>query len=144
MIDESKVKNFGRPEDIQPSSAPFRWSAMPTETLLRFLDEIRATLPSTNLVDMNMEEELILQYQAVRSLQNSIFDDEGVPANQKAQVANSVASVLSSLADLQNKTYTSERFKRIETLLIRHLSKLPEETAAVFLEDYEQTLAALK
>lgn len=144
MIDESKVKNFGRPEDVQPSSTPFRWSAMPTETLLRFLDEIRATLPSTNLVDMNMEEELILQYQAVRSLQNSIFDDETVPANQKAQVANSVASVLSSLADLQNKTYTSERFKRIETLLIRHLSKLPEETAAVFLEDYEQTLAALK
>lgn len=141
MIDESKVKDFNRTE---PAQAPFRWSALPIETLLKYFDEIRATLPSTKLVDMNMEDELLLQYQAVRALQNSIIDDDEVPANQKAQVANAVASVLGSLADLQNKTYSSERFKRIETLLIRHLSKLPEDTAAAFLEDYEKTLKALK
>ena len=141
MIDESKVKDFNRTE---PAQAPFRWSALPIETLLKYFDEIRATLPSTKLVDMNMEDELLLQYQAVRALQNSIIDDDEVPANQKAQVANAVASVLSTLADLQNKTYSSERFKRIETLLVRHLSKLPEDTAAAFLEDYEKTLKALK
>ena len=141
MIDESKVKDFNRAE---PAQAPFRWSALPIETLLKYFDEIRATLPSTKLVDMNMEDELILQYQAVRALQNSIIDDDEVPANQKAQVANAVASVLGSLADLQNKTYSSERFKRIETLLIRHLSKLPEDTAAAFLEDYERILDTLK
>ena len=141
MIDESKVKDFNRTE---PAQAPFRWSALPIETLLKYFDEIRATLPSTKLVDMNMEDELLLQYQAVRALQNSIIDDDEVPANQKAQVANAVASVLGSLADLQNKTYSSERFKRIETLLIRHLSKLPEDTAAAFLEDYERILDTLK
>ncbi len=139
MIDESKVKNFGRCEET--STSPFRWSALPLETLLRYLDEIRQVLPATTLLDMNMEEELILQFQAVRTLQNTILDDESVPANQKAQVANSVASVLGSIADLQNKVYSSERFKRIETLLIRHLNKLPEEVAAAFLEDYEQLVA---
>ena len=139
MIDESKVKNFGRGEET--STSPFRWSALPLETLLRYLDEIRQVLPATTLLDMNMEEELILQFQAVRTLQNTILDDESVPANQKAQVANSVASVLGSIADLQNKVYSSERFKRIETLLIRHLNKLPEDTAAAFLEDYEQLVA---
>lgn len=141
MIDESKVKDFNRTE---PAQAPFRWSALPIETLLKYFDEIRATLPSTKLVDMNMEDELLLQYQAVRALQNSIIDDDEVPANQRAQVANSVAGVLSTLADLQNKTYSSERFKRIETLLVRHLSKLPEDTAAAFLEDYERLLDTLK
>jgi hypothetical protein len=139
MIDESKVKNFGRGEET--STAPFRWSALPLETLLRYLDEIRQVLPATTLLDMNMEEELILQFQAVRTLQNTILDDISVPANQKAQVANSVASVLGSIADLQNKVYSSERFKRIETLLIRHLNKLPEDVAAAFLEDYEQLVA---
>lgn len=139
MIDESKVKNFGRGEET--STSPFRWSALPLETLLRYLDEIRQVLPATTLLDMNMEEELILQFQAVRTLQNTILDDESVPANQKAQVANSVASVLGSIADLQNKVYSSERFKRIETLLIRHLNKLPEDVAAAFLEDYEQLVS---
>ncbi len=138
MIDESKVKNFGRGEET--STSPFRWSALPLETLLRYLDEIRQVLPATTLLDMNMEEELILQFQAVRTLQNTILDDISVPANQKAQVANSVASVLGSIADLQNKVYSSERFKRIETLLIRHLNKLPEDVAAAFLEDYESLL----
>lgn len=141
MIDESKVKNFGRGEET--STSPFRWSALPLETLLRYLDEIRQVLPATTLLDMNMEEELILQFQAVRTLQNTILDDESVPANQKAQVANSVASVLGSIADLQNKVYSSERFKRIETLLIRHLNKLPEDVAAAFLEDYEQMITTL-
>ena len=139
MIDESKVKNFGRGEET--STSPFRWSALPLETLLRYLDEIRQVLPATTLLDMNMEEELILQFQAVRTLQNTILDDISVPATQKAQVANSVASVLGSIADLQNKVYSSERFKRIETLLIRHLNKLPEDVAAAFLEDYEQLVA---
>lgn len=139
MIDESKVKNFGRGDET--STSPFRWSALPLETLLRYLDEIRQVLPATTLLDMNMEEELILQFQAVRTLQNTILDDISVPANQKAQVANSVASVLGSIADLQNKVYSSERFKRIETLLIRHLNKLPEDVAAAFLEDYEQLVA---
>lgn len=139
MIDESKVKNFGRGEET--STPTFRWSALPLETLLRYLDEIRQVLPATTLLDMNMEEELILQFQAVRTLQNTILDDISVPANQKAQVANSVASVLGSIADLQNKVYSSERFKRIETLLIRHLNKLPEDVAAAFLEDYEQLVA---
>ena len=139
MIDERTVKNYERGAQAAPPT--FRWSALPLETLLRYLDEIRQVLPATTLLDMNMEEELILQFQAVRTLQNTILDDISVPANQKAQVANSVASVLGSIADLQNKVYSSERFKRIETLLIRHLNKLPEDVAAAFLEDYEQLVA---
>lgn len=142
MIDESRVKNFGRGEET--STPTFRWEALPVATLLRYLDEIRAALPYNSLVDMDMERELILQFQAVRELQNTIIDDESVPANQKAQVANSVASVLGSIAELQNKIYSSERFKRIETLLIRHLNKLPEDVAAAFLEDYEAVLEKLK
>jgi len=47
---------------------------------------------------------------------------------------------LSKLADLQLGVFSSERFKRIETLLIRTLNKLPEELSAEFLEIYENTI----
>ena len=143
MIDESKVKDLGGSNQATATS-PFKWNALPESTLLRYLDEIKAVLPATALVEMNMEEELILQYQAVRALQGSVIDDETIPVNQRAQVANSVASSLSKIAELQMEIYTSERFKRIETLLIRHLTKLPEDTAAAFLDDYEKLLESLK
>lgn len=146
MIDENKVKEIStRQEPSSPTaSSGFKWASLPTETLLRYLDEIKACLPPTALVDMNMEEELIRQYQAVRALQSTIIDDLDTPVNQKAQVANSVASSLGRLAELQLSIYSSERFKRVETLLIRHLSKLPEDVAAAFINDYEQLLEALK
>jgi len=141
MIDSNKTKDIGAGA---PSNAPFKWHALPIETLLRYHDEIKAVLPPASLAEMNMEEELIRQFQAVRALQNSIIDDDTIPPNQKAQVANSVASSLSKLADLQLGVFSSERFKRIETLLIRHLKKLPEDTAMAFIEDYEQLLEAMK
>lgn len=143
MIDESKVKNLSSGSN-SPGSATFQWAHMPQETLLQYLDEIKAVLNSTSLVEMNMEEELVLQYRAVKALQGRVIDDLETPANQRAQVANAVASSLARLADLQMTIYTSERFKRIETLLIRHLRKLPEDMAAQFLDDYEELLERLK
>ena len=143
MIDESKVKNLSSGSN-SPGSATFQWAHMPQETLLQCLDEIKAVLNSTSLVEMNMEEELVLQYRAVKALQGRVIDDLETPANQRAQVANAVASSLARLADLQMTIYTSERFKRIETLLIRHLRKLPEDMAAQFLDDYEELLEQLK
>jgi hypothetical protein len=139
MIDESKVKNLS--SGSNPSESPrFQWAHMPQETLLQYLDEIKAVLNSTSLVEMNMEEELVLQYRAVKALQGRVIDDLETPANQRAQVANAVASSLTRLADLQMTIYTSERFKRVETLLIRHLSKMPEDVAAQFLDDYESMI----
>ena len=147
MIDESRVKDLNSSsQQGQTSGKPptFQWAHMPQETLLRYLDEIKAALKATNLIEMNMEEELVLQFQAVKALQGSVLDDVETPANQRAQVANAVASSLSRLADLQMEVYNSERFKRVESLLIRHLRKLPEDVAAAFLDDYEETLSQLK
>ena len=140
MFDDSKTISFN---DTQVTSPKFHWSAMPLETLLRCMDEIRAVLPPTNLSKMNMEEEMILQYRAIRELQNSVLDDDSIPANQRAQVANAVAASLNKLADLQKDIYMSERFKLIENLLIRTLGKLPEDLAASFLDEYEKILQGL-
>lgn len=126
----------------EPKLAPFKWSAYPVQQLIAWRDEITRHLPPTNLKDMNLEEELLLQFHAVRDLQGTVLEDEEIPLNQRAQLANNVASTLSKLIEMQEKVYTQERFKLMEGILIRCLNRLPEESAAQFLDEYERALKA--
>lgn len=123
-----------------PKLALVNWDLLSEEEILNCYDEIARRLPPVKLSEMNLEKELLLQFHTVRGLQTKVMDDDDVAVNQRAQVANSVASNLNKLADLQSTIYTSERFKMIEGALIRCISKLPEELAEKFLADYEQIL----
>lgn len=141
MIDDSKTLKFESPSELNPPpSAKFHWKSLPLSLLLQYRDEINSALPSTELSKMNMEEEMLLQYHAIRELQNDIIGEDTIPPNQKAQVANAVAASLNKLAELQASLYTTERFKNIENILIRNLSKLPEEIASEFLTEYEKEI----
>lgn len=130
--DESPVKS-GR-------ITRFNWGSMPVEELLTHYDEIQQFLPPTSLSDMDLEKELLLQFHTIRALQNRVMDDDEIPVNQRAQVANSVANSINKLTDLQNAIYTTERFKQIEGKLIRMLAKRDDEFAAKFIEEYETIL----
>jgi hypothetical protein len=116
------------------------WDLLSLEELLSAYADVQKRLPALELSQMNLEKELLLQFHTVRALQNRVMDDEEVAVNQRAQVANSVASSLNRLADLQQTIYTSERFKMIEGALIRAMSKLPEKVSEKFLADYEQII----
>lgn len=107
------------------------------EELLNLRSEIEALLPSTKLKDMDLEKELVLQYHKLQSLQTRALEDDRTPANQLAQVANSVTTTLNQLVAMQTKHHTSERFKEIENLMIKYMKKLPLEVAEAFLDDYE-------
>ena len=120
------------------------WKNLPVQVLLKYLDEIKSCLPAVNLGGMNLEEELVLQFTATKALQSDVMDDETIAANQRAQVANSVAATLQKLIDMQEKVYTLERWKSIESLMIRSLQKLPEELAEEFLVEYERILGEVK
>lgn len=102
--------------------------------------ELSGRLPKVMLKDINLEAELVRQLRAMQALQtNTLFDPE-TPPNQKAQVANSVASVLSTLTKLQNEVYKSERMKKVENLLVAAVKELPTEAQLKFFEQYEQLL----
>lgn len=137
------AEEFSFDKKLGPSTerAPFVWSALPVSLLVKYRDEILKNLPPTELDKFNMEQELLLQYHCVRELQNDVISDETIPPNQRAQVANSVASVLNKIAELQVGVYTSERFKNIENLMVRTLNKLPEDLAAEFIDQYEKMIA---
>lgn len=148
VYDESAIKDLGGGSTEKKSSAArapsYNWSSMPIDVLIKYRDEITSTLPPLTLAEMNLEEEMLLQFHSLRSLQNEVLNDDDQPLNQRAQVANATAASLNKLADLQESLYSSERFKMVERLLIRALRKLPEDVASAFLDDYEASLAGVK
>lgn len=108
------------------------------EELLNLRSEIETRLPSTKLKDMDLEKELVLQYHKMVQVQARVAEDTRTPANQLAQVGNSVAATLQQLVTMQTKHHTSERFKSLENMLIKALRKLPKEVAEEFINEYER------
>lgn len=135
MFDESAHQPLGRGSN--GIAAGFRLDEMAPEQLIEVYEEVRKRLPPIQIAKMNVEEELLLQFHTIRKLQSEIIGEDGVAPNQKSQVANTVGNCLERIAKMQDEIYDSERFKRIESLLIRMLRKVPKEVAEEFLNDYE-------
>jgi hypothetical protein len=122
------------------------WDHMNPEDLVTYRDQITAALGKKiplSLKDLSIETELLIQFDALRRLQSEIFADEGTPGNQKAQVANSLGSVLAKLADLQTEVYESERFKRVENAVIRFIMGLPADQQVNMLDQYEAAVRSV-
>lgn len=135
MFDESAPQLFNRSNNAV--AAGFRMDQLEPEQLLEVYEEIRSRLPPLRIAKMNVEEELLLQFHTVRKLQTEVIGMDAVAPNQKAQVANTVGNCLERITKMQEEIYDSERFKRIESLVIRMLRKVPKEVAEEFLRDYE-------
>lgn len=134
-------ENINERIDGRPSnSIPTISSNMSVEQLLIARQQIDAQLPTTTLNQLDLSHELVIQLQQVKLLQSQAMEDEDTPVNQRAQAANSVASVLVSLAKLQNETYNSERLKKIEMVLLEAIQDLPEDQQERFLQRYEEML----
>lgn len=113
--------------------------AMEVEELLTLRDEIDERLPATKLSEINLAEELVLQFQKVKALQSKVIDSN-TSAQQKAAVANSCASALAQLVRMQTELYDAERMKTIEQILIQVMRDQPEHVQVAFFEKYERAL----
>lgn len=138
MIDESKVKTFGRSEQEAPPA--FRWEALPVETLLRYKLEIEACLPSTKLRDVDVEAELVSQLRIAQRLQAKVldYDEDSIPLNQIVQAVNSVSAVIEKLAKLQIDLAEAENLKKMEAALIKAVHGLPTEVVEAFFSRYDR------
>lgn len=113
---------------------------MKEDELLVLRARIDELLPVKDLSDLNLERELMLQLRAAQALQTKVIDDQLTPANQKAQVMNSVATIIQNLVKMQLEQYTPERLKRIELALIQMLKTMPEDQTEEFFKQYEEIL----
>jgi hypothetical protein len=113
--------------------------AMDVSELLALRDKIDAKLPSTSLKDINVEQEVLLQYYRVKDLQEKAADAPDVPTNQRAQVANSVANTLKEIVKMREKVYNAEQFRKMEAALAKVLRTQPKEVQDAFFAAYEKS-----
>ena len=92
MIDIEKLDKIRSGEAFQGDTDKLTTmlSTLDLGELLALRSQIDARLPMTQLSEMNLEEELVRQYLTVQAVQTACLADSETPANQKAQVANSV------------------------------------------------------
>lgn len=108
--------------------------------LISLRHEIDALLPPRTLEEVNLVEELMLQYQAAKSLFSTVLNSVAVPANQKAQVLNTCTSVLEQITRTQTALYTAERIKLVEQALEKTFALAAPHLKQEFFDRYEALL----
>lgn len=126
------------PSLIDTSDGSVDLDGMSLNQLLTLRMRIDEKLPARALKDVDLEEELVIQFQQTKLLLNASLEDDDVPANQKAQVNNSCAGLLKQLTEMQTQLYSAERVKALESALIKALVVLPEVTQKAFFAEYER------
>lgn len=111
-----------------------------TSQLLELKAEIDTKLGASSLKDLDLEQELLQQYNLTKKLLGEVLEDDGVPANQKAQVVNSCTNILKELTQTQTELYNAERLKQMESALIRCLKTLDKTAQQEFLMSYKHVL----
>mgnify|MGYP003605774980 CR=1 FL=1 len=144
MIDKEKLQQrISGDQQQEPSSMKKTFSGLTIAELLTMKAEIEAYLPSTSIMDLNLEGELLMQYAQTKELLNLVIGDEAVPANQKSQIINSCSAILSNLTKSQTELYNGERIKIMEQCLINALKSLPDDVSDRFFEAYARELKVL-
>lgn len=94
----------------------------------------------TSLESVDLTTEILTQLTYAIRLRNATALDPDIPANQKAQVNNSCASLILQLTKAQTDLYASDRLKKQEACLIKCLKTLPDATTEAFLKAYAEEL----
>ena len=91
--------------------------------------------------ELNLEKELLEQYNTAKQLLHDASFDETIPLNQKAQAVNSATAIIGALIKTQAELYSLERIKKIEAVLIATLRQFPDMQAS-FMTAYKEALDA--
>jgi hypothetical protein len=91
-----------------------------------------------NLSQLNVEDELLRQYNAANQLLADAAYEE-IPLNQKAQAMNSIVAILGQIIRQQETVKNMAAMTELETALVDTLKEFPEIRER-FLEVYEGKL----
>ncbi len=137
MIDESKMaKITGAPEASKDLKSALK--EMPAKELRKLMAMIESLLPGQKVKSLDLEDELMQQYDKTKELMDSCINDQDIAPNQKSQVANSVVSTLGHLVKLQEDLRLQQTLKLMESTLIDVIKTLPQEAKDEFFVEYEE------
>lgn len=128
-------KNNSDGIDQQPET-PKGFESYSELELLQAQEQIKLLLPPRLLRDIDLEEEMALQFQIARALQSEMMNSKEEP-QKVATVMNACAAALQNLVKMQSEHYNAERLKEIEMRLIKALEKVPSEYLVSFFAWYE-------
>jgi hypothetical protein len=97
----------------------------------------------TSLNTLDLEGELLTQYKTAKRMLEEVEGEDEVGLNQKAQMLNTIGSILANIVKTQAELHNIERLKVIEATLIEVL-KRHETVREAFLADYEKAIKDLK
>lgn len=112
--------------------------AMSEAEMRRLATRLASRLPQNSLNGLNLEAEMVTQLRVVKNLQDEVIHDSEIPANQRAQVASQVASVLQQLVKMQVDLKRDEQLKRLENALLKAVATLPQDSQEVFFDTYRE------
>lgn len=102
-------------------------------------EQAQKLVTATTLAQLNLDEELLNQYNSAKLVFEAAQFDEETPLNQKAQILNTLTSILQAIIKMQQDLHSIERVKLIEATLISTLQN-HETLKEAFLDDYEKAL----
>ena len=142
MIDDAKLAQVqAAMAGTAPEKEGFDLDAMSVDELRELRDEIDRRLPEDSLDSLNLEKELVGQYRKTKDLMDSVLHDDETPANQRAQVANSVVTTLGQLVKLQEDLKREETLKLMETVLLDTIGVMGDDVKNAFLREYKSRAA---
>jgi len=115
---------------------------IPVADLIDLYEGIKSALPAHKLQDIDLAQELVLQFMRVKELQSDTLSSSRSKGSDKTSAANAVATMLAHLTRLQTELHTAERFKLMEVHLIKALKDFPELSES-FLKEYERALGGI-
>lgn len=98
-------------------------------------------LPMLDTSPINLQTELDANFRAAKLLRDTLSMDSETPANQKAQVMNTITTILSQMTKVQMDLFNVQRQKEIEGILIETIKEQPEDLQDKFFALYESKLA---
>lgn len=93
-----------------------------------------------DLGNLNLAEELSLQFRQASALMNETRGDKSIPTNQKAQILNTARGMLSDIVRQQADVYSMERLKKFEVAFVKAANAMEAEPREVFFELYGKYL----
>lgn len=113
---------------------------MTREQLLELHTKIEQKIGGLALTEINLVKETLLQIHRAKALQEAASNAKDAPLNQKAQVQNSLGTMIKDLIKVQVALFNSERIKRIQGAVIKVVKTLPKPQQDRFFELLEEEL----
>jgi len=97
-----------------------------------------------SLKELDLDQELYTNYMEARVFLNTLIGNAAVPANQIAQVMNTISTILKEIVKMQMDLLNAERVKKLEACMISAVKLMDEDAQNEFLKSYETMLGNLE